>query len=364
MARKKSIRAVGVDGKRGSQRARVVAAHCRLFLRELRARGIDPRRQLLLLGIDYPEDEDLTHFISAAQFTAFLHLVEELSGDPDIGLLAGEGIRVEDTGLLGLLVRSSADGQSAYEHCTQYNGAVQDTLDLETSLLDGVLICRRRVMHGVPASRILSEYFLARTLVLTRQLLGPLDPLEVRLMHPRPPDIREHSRIFGERLSFRQHEDAIALSADVLSRPMLHRDSVTSDMVSRHVSQQQQQHGLGTMSTWDLTNRVRQAIVGNLSHGRGSMGEVASQLMLSERTLHRHLREQGTSFQRLLDDVRRDCALQYLQEARYSALELSARLGFRGTAAFYRAFRRWTGSSLSDYRADRISGTRSPGRDR
>lgn len=82
------------------------------------------------------------------------------------------------------------------------------------------------------------------------------------------------------------------------------------------------------------------------------MPEVARRLQISERTLRRHLDELNTSFQTLLDEVRRDRALQYMRESHYSAPELSARLGFNGPPAFYRAFRRWTGTSWSAYRGE------------
>jgi AraC-like DNA-binding protein len=327
----------------------VVAFHCRFFLRELRARGIDAQSALSSLGISYSEREDLHQFISAAQFRAFLSLVEELAGDPNVGLLAGERARAEDTGLLGLLVRSSPDGRSAYDRCNQYRAIVQEALDLDNNLLDGVLVCRRRNMPGVAASPILSEYFLARTLALTRQLFGPIEPLEVRLMHPAPADVREHVRVLGKALSFRQRDDAVVFPAELLSRPLPHHDPVAAHVLEDYISRLPK---LGGAAPVDVGEAARQAIREQLRRGRATMAQVANKLMVSERTLHRQLGQEGTSFQQLLDEVRRNLALQYLREPRYSASELSARLGFNAPAAFYRAFRRWTGSAFSEYRAE------------
>jgi AraC-like DNA-binding protein len=81
------------------------------------------------------------------------------------------------------------------------------------------------------------------------------------------------------------------------------------------------------------------------------MLEVSELLHVNERTMRRRLSELGTSFQQLLDEVRREQAIRSLEEPRCSVSELSRRLGFCGPAAFYRAFRRWTGLSLSEYRA-------------
>ena len=101
-----------------------------------------------------------------------------------------------------------------------------------------------------------------------------------------------------------------------------------------------------------LAERTRQVIGAQLALGRATMQDVTTRLALSERTFRRQLRARGTSFQELLDQVRRELALHYLRGASCSATELSRRLGFNGASAFYRAFRRWTGCSLPEYRAE------------
>jgi AraC-like DNA-binding protein len=324
----------------------VNASHCRLFLRELRARGIDPQRELARLGISYPEHDDLSYSISGAQFTEFLRMVQNLSQDPDIGLSAGQAFRADDTGFLGLLVRSCTDGLAGYEHYMQYRGAIQSALDLESSLLDGMLIFRRR-MPGVPPQRILSEYFLARTITVTREHLGHVEPLEVRFMHPRPPSIAQHIRIFGERLRFGASEDTVVLPADILSRSMLHHDPAVTGVLVEHVKRLP---GVRPSGPADVVESARRAISERLPHGRVTARVVARRLRINERTLRRQLRILDTSFQQLLDGVRREQALRHLRDHVVSGSELSKRLGYHAPPAFYRAFRRWTGLTLRAYR--------------
>jgi AraC-like DNA-binding protein len=330
--------------------APIAATHCRLFLRELRGRNIDPQRQLALLGIPDPEHDELARSLSPAQFTAFLGLVEELSGDPDVGLHAGERMRPEDMDLIGLFIRSSPDARSAYERCAQYAGSIQQALDLEISAFGDMLICRQH-MPGLPASRTRSDYFLARTITLMRQLLGHVEPLEVRLSYPEPPLTREHVRVLGARLLFDQREDALLFPSEILSRSMPHRDPVTAEILLRHLRQLPEARAAAAPN---LAERTRQVISAQLQHGRATMQDVAGRLALSERTFRRQLRALGTSFQELLDEVRREQALHYLRSSSCSATELSGRLGFNGAPAFYRAFRRWTGHSLREYRAERV----------
>lgn len=79
--------------------------------------------------------------------------------------------------------------------------------------------------------------------------------------------------------------------------------------------------------------------------------QVGSVLGLSVSTMRRQLREEGTSFQRLKDDCRREAAVKYLNARELSFYEIAERLGFDEPSAFYRAFKRWTGRTPSEFRA-------------
>jgi AraC-like DNA-binding protein len=79
---------------------------------------------------------------------------------------------------------------------------------------------------------------------------------------------------------------------------------------------------------------------------------VAQALHLSERTLQRRLQEEGTSYQQLLDDTRRELAQQYLATPRMTLLEIAYLLGFSEPSNFFRAFRRWFGKTPGEYREE------------
>jgi len=100
----------------------------------------------------------------------------------------------------------------------------------------------------------------------------------------------------------------------------------------------------------EVLDMVRRLIDEELPAGTATMRTVAGRLRVSERTLRRRLREHGTSYEEVLDALRRERALAAVIDPDRTVLEISASLGFSEVSAFYRAFKRWTQSTVSSYR--------------
>jgi AraC-like DNA-binding protein len=96
-------------------------------------------------------------------------------------------------------------------------------------------------------------------------------------------------------------------------------------------------------------------IIRHLQDGEPQRPKTATILGMSERTLQRRLAEEGTSFQRLLDDTRRELAQHYLGQSNISLTDITYLLGFSDQSSFFRAARRWFGNSPRDYRIWLIS---------
>jgi AraC-like DNA-binding protein len=77
--------------------------------------------------------------------------------------------------------------------------------------------------------------------------------------------------------------------------------------------------------------------------------DVAARLAVSTQTLRRRLAAEGTSFQQIRDQLRRDVAIAALAAGSVSIEDLSQQLGFSEPSAFHRAFKRWTGSAPRSY---------------
>jgi AraC-like DNA-binding protein len=97
---------------------------------------------------------------------------------------------------------------------------------------------------------------------------------------------------------------------------------------------------------------VRALLITNLTSGPPGISHVAKQLGMSERTLERRLETEGTTFSDLLDALRRNLATRHLREHETPIADIALLTGFAQSSAFYRAFRRWTGTTPNEYRSN------------
>lgn len=99
-----------------------------------------------------------------------------------------------------------------------------------------------------------------------------------------------------------------------------------------------------------LAARIRRRLREQPPAGWPDLAVLCAELHLTEATLRRRLREEGHTYQAIKDDLRRDMAITQLQDSRRSIEDIASDLGFAEPAAFYRAFKKWTGAKPSDYR--------------
>lgn len=100
-----------------------------------------------------------------------------------------------------------------------------------------------------------------------------------------------------------------------------------------------------------ITARLRTTLAEMLPAGEATIDAAARRMRLSTRSLQRHLRDEGTRFQQVLDTTRADLARDYLTSTELNVAEISYLLAYRDPNSFYRAFSSWTGQTPQSVRA-------------
>lgn len=106
-----------------------------------------------------------------------------------------------------------------------------------------------------------------------------------------------------------------------------------------------------------VTAQVRACLGRDFSQELPDFEDVASRLRITPQTLRRRLREEGTSYQEIKDNIRRDAAIGYLARPQLSIMDIAQFMGFSEPSTFHRAFKKWTGLTPGAYRhggADRM----------
>lgn len=161
----------------------------------------------------------------------------------------------------------------------------------------------------------------------------------------RPPWAADHERLYPGPVFYQQPQAALVLDATALQQP-IRRAKPELDTFLAHAP-----------ADWvfapsrepRLALRLRDYLATRLPLPATADG-AAEALGLSTRTLHRHLADEGTTFQRVKDEFRRDRALQLLTRSQAPINAISEELGFDSTASFHRAFRGWTGETPGAFR--------------
>jgi AraC-like DNA-binding protein len=166
-------------------------------------------------------------------------------------------------------------------------------------------------------------------------------PKAIRFTHAEPSYRAEYDRIFGVPLFFDSHMNGFLADEAMLNMKLPRTNPYLSEVLSARAEELLK----SLESSKTIRGRVENLLIPILHTGGASMDAIASKLSLSRQTLFRKLKTEGVTFEQVLDDLRHELSLNYLNEKQLSINETAYLLGFSEPAAFSRAFKRWTGSS-------------------
>jgi AraC-like DNA-binding protein len=197
------------------------------------------------------------------------------------------------------------------------------------------------------------EFCMFAVLRICRMLTGQnLVPQYFSIAHYRSGDTSEMARFVGTKVEFGADKDEFALNVDTRELPLIHADPYLNDLLLK-VCEAALADRRGNVS--QLRTRVENAISSLLPHGRVVVDDVARSLGMSKRTLARKLSDDGLNFTEILQQLRRDLAVRYLDDRKLHISKIAWLLGFNEVSAFTHTFKRWTGKTPSQMRATAAS---------
>jgi AraC-like DNA-binding protein len=161
-----------------------------------------------------------------------------------------------------------------------------------------------------------------------------------------PAHSAEYRLMYSADLRFDRPNTAIAFEAGYLDLPVVQNERSIKEFLRTAPESILLKYKNGSSLGAKVRRRLRQFEHGAVPDFEGLAGE----LNLTPATMRRRLHEEGTSYQSIKDQLRRDLAIGYLSHTNRSVMEIALELGFSERSAFHRAFRKWTGASPGEFR--------------
>ena len=320
----------------------------------LKVEGLDVAELFDEAGLDMAALSDPDSRFPTEGVSRLWQLAVTRSGDPAIGLANSNIARPASFDVVAYTMMSSPHLLGILERLNRYVGIVSDAASIVISEdNEGYRMILELFGGGEPVPRQRFEFDLMTILSFCRWVTNrDLQPLALELRFPPPADLRPYEDAFKCSLRFNSSANALLFSrADVIS-PLPTAHPLLAEVHERLAGDHLQRLDLAQVSS-----RTRAAIIRCLPDGEPLRTAVAAALEMSERTLQRRLEAEETSFQRLLDDTRRELAQQYLGQTEVSLADAIYLLGFGDQSSFFRACKRWVGTSPRRYRV-RLKGAR------
>lgn len=310
--------------------------------------GANPDELFAEAGVDLKLFDDPNNRISFKQRGRLLAHCVARTGCQHLGLLIGQNAGLHSLGLVGLLVKYSSDVGTALRSLVHFfhlhvHGAV---VNLETR---GVLASLSYEIYqpGTKATDQVGDGAVAAIYNIMSELCGPLwKPSEVKFAHSKREDGRPYQSFFEAPLVFDAEINAVVFKADWLNLRLPHADPHLLSLLQKQIDTLEVSYGQ------DLPEQIRSLLRTALLTGHDSIDQVAELFSMHSRTLRRHLKDCGTSFQELLNEGRYEIARQLLEGTRMNVCQIASTLNYADQRAFTRAFRRWSGTTPTQWRND------------
>jgi AraC-like DNA-binding protein len=324
----------------------------RAIVRALQQRGLPGSEIARSVGVTAEMLADTSARIATASMQRLWRAAVDASGEPAIGLEVLPFLSVDSFGAAGMAVLGSATLEQALRRIVRFfpwggSGVVLSLVESPRHVrvaLDGV--------GDPPAAQEGIEMSMAILVWLLNRLGGaePVLPTAASLVRVRPASTARFELFFGPGLRFDAGRNALEFSREDLRRETGNQAATPGLTAASFAADDAGAAG-------EFSARVRALVVEHLPDGVVTERFVAGELAMSVRSVQWRLQQEGTSYRRIVRDIRFVLARAHLAEGVLPVKWIAALLGYADTAAFSKAYRQWSGMSPRRSRdAGRVSG--------
>ena len=320
----------------------------RLAIARLKSAGVPVVPLLRRVGLTPEVVADPEERLSVRSQITLLDEAAIALKDDCIGFTMAGDFDLREIGLLYYVMASSQTLGEALKRLARYSKVTNEALVF--GYREGNRLLVNLSYSGISrhSERHQIEFCMFAVLRICRVLTGQqLVPQHFWISHHRSGTNSEMARFVGTAVEFGATTDEFALNTNARELPLIHADPYLNNLLLKYCEAALTDRR-GDVS--QLRTRVENAISSLLPHGRVVVGDVARSLGMSKRTLARKLSDEGLNFTEVLQQLRRDLAVRYLDDRKLHISKIAWLLGFNEVSAFTHTCRRWTGKTPSQTR--------------
>ncbi len=331
----------------------ISAGYPRTMLDFAVSKGASRQELLERSGLTEPELADQDQHVPVERYLALIEAAAALTGEPAIALQFGEAVRMQDISIVGLICEACETTLEVGAQLNRYASLVADEGNADPATLMRAQWTDEGVWIEFPSDLVanhprIAEAELARLVWNARVMFAnspefqQLDwPRAVHFRHAEPHYRAEYNRIFRAPVVFNSDRNALLVDPRFpqLKQPPVNRYvfGLLSERADALLKRAQTER--------TVRGRVESLLMQRMHTGEIGIDAIAAQLAMSRGALYRKLKLEGVTFDRLLEELRHQLAIHYLDGGKVSVSQTAYLLGFSDPAAFSRAFKRWTGRS-------------------
>lgn len=306
------------------------------------SRGADREALAARAGIDASALDDLNARVPFERYVTLMRAAKAVTDDPALALHYGEAANLGQFSVVGLIGHASETMGEAFRQLNRY---VRLVVDVECGPERFQIVRDRRGLWLVDTRKRPNDFFeltesaFAQMFCTTKSFGERAGAPEVHVTHADPGYRAEYERIFQARIVFGSKWNAYRFDPAWIDAKVAALPRYVGDVLNDHADSLLKDLDAGRT----IRGSVERLIEQRLASSGARIDDLAAGLNMSRQTLYRRLKAEGTTFEQVLDEVRRRLALRDLADPKLPVTEVAYRLGFADPSAFSRAFKRWTG---------------------
>jgi AraC-like DNA-binding protein len=314
--------------------------------RKLKELGLSPEAALRRAGLPMGLFNANKILVSTEEFFALYRGIAEASNEPGFGLRLGTEERLERYDPVKIAAISARTLRDAIGRVSRYK---QLTCPEEIRVLErgneSAVQFHWLLAHEKEPPLLVDVCFAWIVSMAHRGIGRPLSPKRVEFQRPAT-DREIYEKHFGCRVKFKADENVLVFNKADMELPFVTHNADLLGIVAPQLEAELTEQ----LAQKTFSEQAKGILKHLLAGQRPGIHDLARDLHLSTRTLQRRLTEQGLTFQRLLDEARRELAHHYLLHSSRELNETAYLLGYEDANSFFRAFHQWEGTTPGQWR--------------